>query len=93
MQKIDPKAVVELAEHIKPNLKGEMKFDSVTKALYSTDASIYQIEPSGVITPKSKEDVCLVVETANQFNIPILLSSFTASLLFALFLVINECRL
>ena len=72
MQKIDPKAVVELAEHIKPNLKGEMKFDSVTKALYSTDASIYQIEPSGVITPKSKEDVCLVVETANQFNIPIL---------------------
>ena len=44
----------------------------MTKALYSTDASIYQIEPSGVITPKSKEDVCLVVETANQFNIPIL---------------------
>ena len=55
MQKIDPKAVVELAEHIKPNLEGEMKFDSVTKALYSTDASIYQIEPSGVITPKSKK--------------------------------------
>ena len=72
MQKIDTSSVVELAESIKPNLQGEMKFDSLTKALYSTDASIYQIEPAGVITPKSKEDVCLVIEAANKFNIPIL---------------------
>ena len=64
MQKIDTSSVVELAESIKPNLQGEMKFDSLTKALYSTDASIYQIEPAGVIAPKSKEDVCLVIEAA-----------------------------
>ena len=72
MQKIDTKSVVELAEHIKPKLQGEMKFDKLTKALYSTDASIYQIEPAGVITPKSKEDVSLIIEAANQFDIPIL---------------------
>ena len=72
MQKIDAQSVVELAEHIKPNLQGEIKFDNLTKALYSTDASIYQIEPAGVVTPKSKEDVSLIIEAANKFDIPIL---------------------
>ena len=72
MQKIDAQSVVELAEHIKPNLQGEIKFDNLTKALYSTDASIYQIEPAGVITPKSKEDVSLIIEAANKFDIPVL---------------------
>ena len=72
MQKLDTKSVAEFAEHIKPNLQGEMKFDNLTKALYSTDASIYQIEPAGVITPKSNEDVSLIIEAANRFDIPIL---------------------
>ena len=72
MQKIDTKSVVEFAEHIKPNLQGEIKFDNLTKALYSTDASIYQIKPAGVITPKSNEDVSLIIEAANRFDIPIL---------------------
>ena len=72
MQTIDPKAAIELSEYLKPKIQGEIKFDKLTRALYSTDASIYQIEPAGVITPKSNEDVAIIIDGANKFNIPIL---------------------
>ncbi|MEK6709768.1 MAG: FAD-linked oxidase C-terminal domain-containing protein [Nitrospinota bacterium] len=38
-------------------LEGEVRFDPVSRALYSTDASMYQIEPIGVVIPRSGEDV------------------------------------
>ena len=54
---IDTDTAIELSEYLKPKIQGEIKFDKLTKALYSTDASIYQIEPAGVIAPKSNEDI------------------------------------
>ena len=35
----------------KPRSRGEFRFDAVSRALYSTDASVYQIEPLGVVAP------------------------------------------
>ena len=35
----------------------EVRFDRVSRALYSTDASVYQIEPLGVVVPRTREDV------------------------------------
>jgi FAD/FMN-containing dehydrogenase/Fe-S oxidoreductase len=42
-------------------LDGEVRFDAVSRALYSTDASVYQIQPAGVVIPKSREDLRHVV--------------------------------
>ena len=36
---------------------GEVRFDKVSRALYSTDASVYQIEPLGVVLPRSRDDL------------------------------------
>jgi FAD/FMN-containing dehydrogenase/Fe-S oxidoreductase len=53
-------------------LAGEVRIDKASRILYSTDASIYQIEPFGVIFPSNLDDLCAVVEIANHYNAPIL---------------------
>src|SRR5947208_2958515 len=42
----------------------DARFDNLTRQLYATDASIYQIEPVGVAFPKSKEQASLVIRAA-----------------------------
>ncbi len=53
-------------------VRGEVRFDKMTRVLYSTDASIYQMEPIGVVIPMSDEDVVAVIETANRYGVPVL---------------------
>ena len=62
----------ELVEELRRSVTGEVRFDKMTRMLYSTDASIYQIEPVGVVLPKSAEDVIAVLETAHRYNLPVL---------------------
>ncbi|MFM8533079.1 MAG: FAD-binding and (Fe-S)-binding domain-containing protein, partial [Acidimicrobiia bacterium] len=50
---------------------GEVRFDKVTRALYSTDASVYQIEPLGVVIPRSAEGVARAGEIAARHGVPI----------------------
>jgi FAD/FMN-containing dehydrogenase/Fe-S oxidoreductase len=52
-------------------IDGEVRFDKVSRALYSTDASVYQIEPLGVVIPRSAEAVVRAVELAAQHGISI----------------------
>lgn len=52
-------------------LEGEVRFDDMTRGLFSTDASIYQILPLGVVWPKSHADVRAAIEVAARFNVPI----------------------
>jgi FAD/FMN-containing dehydrogenase len=61
-----------LVEDLKRQIAGEVRFDKMSRLLYSTDASMYQIEPIGVVLPKSAEDVIAVLETANRYNVPVL---------------------
>lgn len=49
-----------------------MRFDAVTRALYSTDASIYEIEPIGVILPRDADDVQAVLEITRAARVPVL---------------------
>ena len=53
-------------------ISGDVRFDPYSRAIYSTDASIYQIEPLGVVMPRTKEDVIATVELARQYGVPIL---------------------
>ncbi len=51
---------------------GDIRLDVATRALYSTDASIYQIEPLGVAIPKTQDALHCAVELAARYKIPIL---------------------
>ena len=42
----------ELARELRKRVSGEVRFDPYSRALYSTDASIYQMEPVGVVIPR-----------------------------------------
>src|SRR5687768_114243 len=50
---------------------GEIRFDKVSRALYSTDASVYQIEPLAVVIPRSREDVIFAVKLCHKFQCPL----------------------
>ena len=43
------------------DIDGEVRFDVVSRALYSTDASVYQIHPMGVVVPKTRADLIRIV--------------------------------
>ena len=62
----------DLAEELRDIVDGEVRFDKMTRLLYSTDASIYQIEPVGVVIPRSEDDVIAVIETAGRHGVHVL---------------------
>jgi FAD/FMN-containing dehydrogenase/Fe-S oxidoreductase len=49
-----------------------VRFDSLTKRVYSTDASMYAIEPVGVAFPRSADDIVAAVETAREYGVAVL---------------------
>ena len=51
---------------------GEIRNDLAARILYSTDASIYQIEPQGVAIPKTQDDLQIAVGLAAKYKLPIL---------------------
>ncbi len=61
-----------LAARLRRELEGEVLFDRFTRGRYSTDASIYQIEPIGVVIPRSAEDIVRAVEIAGEEGVPVL---------------------
>ena len=50
-----------LERALRDGIQGEVRFDRVSRALYSTDASVYQIEPLGVVLPRSRDDLLQTV--------------------------------
>lgn len=60
-----------LREDLSPQIRGEVKCDALTNALYATDGSLYQIPPLGVVSPTDARDVQEVVRYAAQERIPI----------------------
>src|SRR5689334_19316072 len=65
---LPPDFIAELSKHF----SGEIRADAAARALYSTDASIYQIEPLGVAFPKTQDDLLAAVELAAKYKLPIL---------------------
>src|SRR5262247_3921322 len=72
MASIPSRRAEEIATELKKRVAGEVCFDRYSRLLYSTDASIYQIEPIGVVVPRDRDDVEAVIEIANRFQVPIL---------------------
>ena len=53
-------------------VEGDVRFDSYSRQLYATDASIYEVTPIGVVFPKSTDDVAGVMEYCAEREIPVL---------------------
>ena len=62
----------EIEAELKKRIEGDIRFDRYSRLLYSTDASIYQIEPVGVVVPRHKGDVRAVIELADKLGISVL---------------------
>jgi FAD/FMN-containing dehydrogenase/Fe-S oxidoreductase len=60
-----------LRRQLEEQISGEVRFDAVSRALYSTDASVYQIHPLGVVIPKSREDILRTVNLARAHGISV----------------------
>ncbi|MFQ3684907.1 FAD-binding oxidoreductase, partial [Roseiflexus sp.] len=61
----------DLAAELREYVKGDVQTDAISRALYATDASIYQVEPLGVVLPKDEADVAAVVRLAHLRRLPI----------------------
>jgi FAD/FMN-containing dehydrogenase/Fe-S oxidoreductase len=61
-----------LAARLKREIQGEVLFDAASRGRYSTDASIYQIEPVGVVIPQTEEDAVTAFRIAIDAGVPVL---------------------
>ncbi|MCH8265830.1 MAG: FAD-binding oxidoreductase, partial [Proteobacteria bacterium] len=61
-----------LATRLRRELKGDVYFDDFSRGRYSTDASIYQIQPIGITVPRNEEDVQTALQIAVDEGIPVL---------------------
>lgn len=64
--------IAELLQELKQNFAGELRSDPASRALYSTDASMYQIAPLGVAIPANQEDLQAALELAAKYDLPVL---------------------
>ena len=55
-----------LESALRRRVAGQLHFDPLSKALYSTDASLYQMEPIGVLTPRDANDVEAAVSICSE---------------------------
>lgn len=66
-----PEASLEFIQELRKALR-EVRFDRMSRLLYSTDASIYQMMPIGVAIPRDADEVSAAVQIASAHNVPIL---------------------
>src|SRR5262249_41890704 len=65
-------ALNRLVDRLSRESRAEVHVDRGTRGLYATDASLYQIEPLGVVVPRTASDVVKTVSIASDEKIPIL---------------------
>lgn len=65
-------ALPDFLAELQKNTAGELRSDEYSRILYSTDASIYQVMPHGVLLPMDADDIHAAVSLANRYNIPLL---------------------
>lgn len=61
-----------LVRDLSQQIEGDVRFDDVSRMLYSTDASNYQIEPVGVVCPKHADDIVAIHALASKYAVPLL---------------------
>jgi len=67
-----PPNLTNFLNELKQSVTGEVRTDDISRVLYSSDASIYQVEPFGVFIPRSVDEIQTAVKLAAKYHIPIL---------------------
>ena len=65
-------AARELEARLRSTIRGEVRFDAATRAMYATDASNYRQVPIGLVVPKDADDVIATVVACREFGAPVL---------------------
>ena len=73
MEAVDEPQRQRIQDDLKGLIKGELLFDELSRVLYSTDASIFQVNPLGVVVPRDEEDVQVLVRYAAEHEIALIL--------------------
>ncbi len=61
-----------LAQRLRRVVRGQVLFGRFDRGRYATDASIYQVDPVGVVVPADEADVVAAMELARELRVPIL---------------------
>lgn len=61
-----------LEKTLRRNIRGEVRFDSGSRALYASDLSMYRQVPIGVVIPRNYDDVIHTVKICREYKAPIL---------------------
>ncbi len=61
-----------LARRLRRVIRGEVLIDRAARGRYATDASIYQVDPVGVVVPLDEADVSAAIALASEMSVPIL---------------------
>ena len=61
-----------LSEALRSRIRGEVRFDRGSRALYATDGSNYRQVPIGVVLPRDADDVIATVALCRDFGAPLL---------------------
>lgn len=67
--KLDSGKLHSLLESLRGGFDGELHVDSLTRAIYSTDASVYQERPAAVAFPRSEADIQRLIEVARAAGV------------------------
>jgi len=63
---------IQIAEDLSGLMAGEVRCDALAVSMYSSDASLFQIQPLGIAFPKNREDVVVIARYAEEQNIPLI---------------------
>jgi len=61
-----------LFKSLREHLKGDVRSDALSRKIYSVDASIYEVEPLGIVIPKDKNELLLTIQIAASYGVPII---------------------
>jgi len=64
--------VSDLEHELRRVVAGDVRFDAASRLLYSTDASMYQVEPVGVVVPRDRDDVEAALTVARAHGVALL---------------------
>lgn len=60
-----------LESELRSSIEGEVHFDPLTRNVYSVDASIFEIIPTGVVIPKNNSDLINICAISRHFQVPL----------------------
>ena len=61
-----------LVAKLRAHVEGEVLFDRFSRGRYATDASIYQLDPIGIVVPRNEEAAHTAIQIAAEYGVPVL---------------------